>query len=99
MRWVHPEKGVISPASFIPIFEKNGFIKRLDSYVWEEAAAWLRRLIDAGGKPLPVSVNISRTDFFGMDVCDTLMTILRRYDISPELLELEITESAYADRP
>ncbi|WP_455598286.1 EAL domain-containing protein [Cloacibacillus sp.] len=99
VRWVHPEKGVISPASFIPIFEKNGFIKRLDSYVWEEAAAWLRRLIDAGGKPLPVSVNISRTDFFGMDVCDTLMTILRRYDISPELLELEITESAYADRP
>lgn len=99
VRWVHPEKGVISPASFIPIFEKNGFIKRLDSYVWEETAAWLRRLIDAGGKPLPISVNISRTDFFGMDVCATLMTILRRYDISPELLELEITESAYADRP
>lgn len=99
VRWRHPEKGLIPPNVFIPVFERNGFIKRLDVYVWEEAARWLRRWIDAGHHPFPVSVNISRIDIFGLDVCGILDGILEKYGLDVKLLELEITESAYVNQP
>lgn len=99
VRWRHPEKGIVSPVRFVPVFERNGFIKQVDFYVWEETAAWLRRWIGGGHTPVPVSVNVSRIDFFGMDVCAVMDGILKKYDLEPELLELEITESAYASRP
>lgn len=99
VRWRHPEKGIVSPVRFVPIFERNGFIKQVDYYVWEETAAFLRRWIDGGHVPVPISVNVSRIDFFGMDVCAVMDGILQKYGLPPELLELEITESAYASRP
>lgn len=99
VRWNHPVKGMIPPNMFIPVFERNGFIKRLDAYIWEEAARWLRRWIDAGYDPLPISVNLSRIDIFGMDVCAILNDILERYQLDVRLLELEITESAYVSQP
>lgn len=99
VRWRHPQKGIIPPGAFIPIFERNGFIKQLDAYVWEEAARWQRAWLDAGRQALPVSVNISRIDIYGMDVCGVLGSLLERYRLPPELLELEITESAYVNQP
>ena len=98
-RWRHPTRGLIPPSSFIPLFERNGFIKQLDLYIWEETARRLRRWIDMGHRPLPVSVNISRTDILTMDVCAALEEILRRYRLEPSLLELEITESTYVNQP
>lgn len=99
VRWEHPQRGLISPGSFIPIFERNGFIKKLDVYIWEETAAWLRRWLDAGHPATPVSVNISRIDVYEMDVCQILLDLLGKYSLDPRLLELEITESAYAEQP
>lgn len=99
VRWRHPEKGLIPPGVFIPVFERNGFIKQLDAYIWEEAARWLRRWIDAGHRPFPISVNLSRIDIFGMDVCGVLDGILQKYRLDVGLLELEITESAYVNQP
>lgn len=95
VRWRHPVKGLIPPGKFIPAFERNGFIKKLDVYVWEEAAAWLRHWMDTGRRPVPLSVNVSRIDLFGMDVSATLAGLLKKYRLAPELLELEVTESAY----
>ncbi len=69
-RWIHPEKGLISPAVFIPAFERNGFIMELDIYIWEIVCRLLRKWIDAGYDPQPISVNVSRLDLYRTDLCD-----------------------------
>ncbi len=99
VRWNHPERGVISPGQFVPIFESNGFISRLDEYVWERACQELRRWLDAGQLPPPVSVNISRVDICSMDLCAVLTQLLEKYQLPATLLRLEITESAYVENP
>ena len=97
VRWKHPERGLVMPGAFIPVLEHAGFIANLDLYVWEEACRHIRSWIDRGGRPIPVSVNISRADLYAIDVVDTIEGLVERYGIERELLELEITESAYAE--
>lgn len=97
VRWNHPERGLVMPGAFIPILERTGFIANLDRYVWEEACRHIRSWLDRGGTPLPVSVNISRADLYAIDVVDTIEDLVNRYGIERRLLELEITESAYAE--
>lgn len=99
VRWIHPARGLVSPAEFIPVFEHNGFIFELDKYIWEETCRQLKKWIDEGYPALPVSINVSRVDFYRDDLCDTIDSIVRKYDISPELIGLEVTESAYTDNP
>jgi len=98
VRWEHPQKGIISPGKFIPLFEESGFIERLDTYIWEKAVQWLRSRIDNDKTIIPVSVNISRIDVIDIDVYKILTGLVEKYDINPELLELEITESIYVDK-
>lgn len=100
VRWKHPSRGLIPPGDFIPLFEKNGFIIQLDSYVWEKACMQLRHWIDKGYKQIvPISVNISRYDIEDPTVCDRLLGLVHKYDLSPMMLKLEITESAYMENP
>ncbi len=99
VRWFHPTKGMIPPGRFIPVFERNGFIAKLDEYVWERACRLLRAWMDEGLSPVPVSVNISRVDIYNPALCDTLVNLLKTYDLPPALLRLEITETAYVDNP
>ena len=99
VRWKHPVWGLVSPADFIPVFERNGFISRLDRYVWEKACQHLRRWIDMGYTNMRVSVNISRVDVYQMDILDVLLTLMEKYDLEPRSLHLEITESAYSENP
>ena len=96
VRWRHPVKGMISPGLFVPVFERNGFIFELDQFVWERVCANLRKWIDAGRSPLPVSANVSRYDLLCDRFFDNLTELLRRYRIPVNLLRLEITESAFA---
>lgn len=96
VRWQHPQKGLIMPGEFIPMLEENGFITNLDLYMWEEVCRLLRQWIDDGYQAVPISVNISRIDFYAVDLIAVLTELLQRYDLQPDLLELEITESAYA---
>lgn len=98
VRWRY-NKGLISPGKFIPIFEKNGFIVRLDRFVWEEACKVLRAQIDAGLTPVPISVNLSRLNFYSQDLLEFLQSLIKKYELSTNLLKLEITESAYMDNP
>lgn len=99
VRWEHPQRGLISPGIFIPVFERNGFIKKLDIYMWEETAKWLSKRRRRGERVLPVSVNVSRIDILGMDVFEIFHKIVEKYEISPDMLEVEVTESAYTGRP
>lgn len=93
-RWVHPKKGMISPADFIPVFEKNGFILKLDQFIWESACKEIRRLLDEGREAVPISVNISREYVHTFDCASYILGLVKKYDIPIKLLELEITETA-----
>lgn len=92
-RWVHPIKGMVSPAEFIPVFEQNGFIIKLDTFIWEEACKQIRSWINGGIPPVPISVNISREYIQTFDVTSTLLALVEKHNIPISLLELEITES------
>lgn len=94
VRWLHPIHGTVSPADFIPVFEKNGFILKLDCFIWEEACKKIRGWLDAGIAPVPISVNISREYVHSFDVVGRLKTLIEKYNVPMELLELEITESS-----
>ncbi|MBQ1897409.1 MAG: EAL domain-containing protein [Lachnospiraceae bacterium] len=95
VRWIHPSLGMISPGAFIPLFEGDGLIAKLDEYVWrrtaEKIADWKARL----GISVPVSVNLSRADLYDPELVDTMEKIIRESGISRDDLYLEITESAY----
>ncbi len=99
VRWNHPQWGLRSPAEFIPLFEKNGFITKLDQFVWEKTCAILQRWDQKGYPPVPVSVNVSRADIYNADFAESLMKMIEKYELSPSRLHLEITESAYTENP
>ena len=99
VRWHHPTRGMISPGTFIPVFEKNGFIGKLDLYMCESVCAILRDWISRGIKPSPISVNMSRADLYNPMLTDTLCGLIQKYDLTPDLLDLELTESTYMDNP
>ncbi len=101
VRWFHPKKGLIPPVKFIPVFERNGFINRLDTYMWEQVCILLRQWIDSGRPVVPISVNVSRVDIADPTLLDRLEKLVKKYDIDvkQKLLRLEITESAYMDNP
>lgn len=98
-RWIHPELGFLAPAEFIPLFEKNGFITRLDRFVWEQTCKLLRAWREKGYPALPVSVNVSRADVYQEDLPETLSNLVKQYGIEPGQLHLELTESAYTENP
>lgn len=92
-RWIDPEKGLIMPDSFIPYLENAGLIYKLDLYVLDEALKKMQAQKEAGEMVIPVSVNLSRTDF---DACDMVEEISRRVDaagIGHDMISIEITES------
>lgn len=95
VRWFHHELGMISPGDFIPIFERNGFIHTLNFYVWEKSCKMLRDWKLSGMRSIPISVNVSRADFYYGDLSDILSDLIKKYHLHPEDLHLEITESAY----
>lgn len=97
VRWKHKDKGMVSPGVFIPVLEKNGFIVDLDRYIWEAVCRWQRELIDRGIKTVPVSVNVSRMDIYFMDVGTVFCKLIEKYQLSPEMIKIEITESAYME--
>lgn len=94
VRWFHPERGMIFPNQFIPIIEENGFVKKVDYYIWAEACRFIKRCQDAGLPLLPVSVNVSRVHLQDNECIEVLSDLIKTYNIPKELLELEITETA-----
>lgn len=99
VRWKSKDMGMMAPADFIPLFEKNGFITRMDMFVWEKVCIDLRAWLSAGNKLVPVSVNVSRADLLNPSLVENLSNLVKKYDIPPKFLHLEITESAYTEDP
>lgn len=95
VRWVHPELGFVRPDLFIPLFEENGLVTKLDRYVWEESAKQIKRWKEELGVTIPVSVNVSRVDIAAPDMTDFITKIVKENGLSPSEYMLEITESAY----
>ena len=93
VRWRHPERGMIFPDQFIPIIEENGFIRKVDYYIWEKACRFIKKCETAGIKPCPVSVNVSRVHLRDNECIQVLSDMIARNEIPKNLLELEITES------
>ncbi|MBR6551811.1 MAG: EAL domain-containing protein, partial [Clostridia bacterium] len=95
VRWVHPEKGLISPRNFIPIFENNGFITELDYYIFETVSKQLDKWRSEGIPVLPVSVNVSRADLYDPNLFSNVVKIVDKYNIPHEDIEFELTESSF----
>ena len=96
VRWEHPIKGTMVPAQFLPLFESNGFITRLDRFMWEEACRYLADL-EKRGIHIPISVNVSRAHVRESDLATILTDLVKRYGITSDRLELEITENLFVD--
>ncbi len=98
-RWNSSVFGQISPGEFIPVLEASGQVYELDLYIWEQACSFLRQWLDNGKSCIPLSVNISRHDITNPEFMGQLLGLLKKYELSPDMLRLEITESAYMDEP
>ena len=97
VRWQTSDGTIIPPDRFIPVFERNFMIHRLDQYVFEEVCRWLRHMLDEEKTALPVSVNVSRLQFYDPDFVKRYVEIRDKYHIPPQLLEIEFTESIVFD--
>lgn len=95
-RWQHSAAPLMPPDIFVPLFERNGFIIRLDYAIWESACRLLREWLDAGLRPPRLSLNVSRVHFQEGALVPVLRDLLAAYRLLPSQLELEITESTCA---
>lgn len=94
-RWIDKDGSLISPATFIPALEESGFVVTLDKYIWQGVAIWLRERLDRGLRVVPVSLNVSRVDILACDVAEHMGSLAAQYNLPPELMRIEITETAY----
>ena len=94
-RWIQDDGTVISPGVFVPIFEKNGFVKELDQYIWRKAFETIKHWLDDNFEPVPISLNISRISLETDEIIDVIAELKKEYDIPTDFIHFEITESAY----
>ncbi len=94
-RWIDKDGSLIPPATFIPALEESGFVVTLDKYIWQGVAIWLRERLDRGLRVVPISLNVSRVDILACDVAEHMGSLAAQYDLPPELMRIEITETAY----
>lgn len=99
VRWMDPQRGLIPPMEFIPLFEKNNFVVKLDLFVFDCVCAQLRTWINEGKKPIPISVNMSRAHLSDPDFLARYEDIRTKHDIPASLLEIEVTETLIFENP
>ena len=97
IRWISDDMGFVSPGRFIPIFEKSGFITEIDHYMLQHVARDQKQWLDEGRKCVPVSVNVSRAHFAEVNLADQIREIVDKEGSPHELIEVELTESAFFD--
>ena len=94
-RWNYKFEKILFPDQFISLFEEQGVIDKLDYRVFENVCIYQKNLIEEGYKPVPISVNVSRYIVDLDDYLDNLEKIRKQYDVSPNLIEIEITEGMF----
>ena len=97
VRWISLATGLISPGHFIPIFERTGFVTQLDDYMISHVAKMQAEWMIQGKKMVPISVNVSRAHFAQEGLAQHICQLVDAYGPSHELIELEVTESAFFD--
>ncbi len=97
VRWIKPDGSMVFPDEFIPIFEKNGFIEKLDFFVLENVCEEFQKLLNEGKDVYPISVNQSRVLLHSPDYVENVEKIIKKYEIPEGAIELEITESVFDD--
>ena len=95
VRWKKPDGEIIMPGRFIELFEKNGFIRHLDYYMFENVCAMLHETLDAGHPIVPISVNFSRVHLYDAHFPDRIASIAKKYGVDTKYLVVELTESAF----
>lgn len=95
IRWQIPQAGLLSPAEFMPFFERNGKIRQLDLYMFEQVCIIMRKWILQGKELIPISVNLSRQHFDVADFLNAFNAIADKYQIPHNFLEFELTESIF----
>ena len=96
VRWFSKSEGMISPGKFIPLFEQNGLINKLDLHIWDEVARQMKEWKGKYRFDFPISVNVSRIDLYSPNLLHEIMRIIDRHGLSIKDIALEITESACA---
>ena len=94
VRWSDPEKGMIPPFKFIPLFEKNGFISKLDYFIWEESIKTLAKWRENSQIMVPISINLSRVDIQKEGLIEAMIQLFEKYSMLPKWVKAEVTESA-----
>lgn len=97
VRWENPDKGIIFPDKFIPLFEKNGDIIKLDEYMLHKTCDWIKSRIDRNLKYFPISVNQSRLNMYSLNHIENFTDIVDSYQIPRDLIEMEITENMFLE--
>ncbi|MBR4464337.1 MAG: GGDEF domain-containing protein [Treponema sp.] len=102
IRWNHHTKGMLPPGDFVPLFERNGFIQKIDIFVFENVCRFLDRWNKSGPNgtcpmPIVISCNLSRVQLYNPDVANMYAEIAGKYQIAPCQVEIELTESLMMD--
>ena len=97
MRWISPKFGFVSPGEFIHLFEENGLIGKLDAYIFEKAAKYMRQLKDKYGVYIPLSVNLSRVDIYRPNIVEEIINYVDSNGVPRDKYYVEITESAFVE--
>lgn len=97
VRWIKSDGTMVYPDEFIPIFENNGFVEKLDFYMLEMVCEKIRELLDAGCTVYPISVNQSRLLLHSPEYVKNVSKIIKQYNIPANCIELEITETVFMD--
>ena len=98
-RWKDGDGNFISPGTFVPLLERNGFAVTLDRHIWNLVFTWLSKRLAQGLPCVPISINVSQTDLISVDVAGQLERLAMRHAVPTHFVKVEITESAYADNP
>lgn len=95
VRWNHPDLGLITPARFIPLLEKNGLVIDVDTYIWTQIFDWLGGRLEEKKPVVPISINISRVHCYDTTFKEKLVQLSKEYSVPPSLVPLELTESSF----
>lgn len=98
VRWKDRDGTMISPGRFIPLFERNGMIAKLDEYMFRSVCRQQAQWISEGYEIYPVSINLSRASLYYADIVDKYNKIIQEYGLNPDFIQIEVTESAMEEK-
>ncbi|MEF2696010.1 MAG: EAL domain-containing protein [Blautia wexlerae] len=94
VRWINPDGSMVMPGDFIPLYEKDGLIVKLDEYIFRYVCEFQRELMEKGQELIPISVNLSRTSLHHSDIVERYMKIVEENGIPFSCVPVELTETA-----